>query len=158
MFGHILGHYWATLFHASLNRGNFLHSFLFKKHGFGLHFWAIFCTNSSGRPEENLRMCLQCAMQGCQMLYFETKNPNLGKIWRVLQWKMMVHFNGHLAYFTSIWYIFWPFGIFFPFWYVVPRKIWQPWCDAAARKPRFIFSQTILLSQLLVGPSLPSEM
>jgi hypothetical protein len=24
---------------------------------------------------------------------------------------------GHLVY----------FGIFFPFWYVVPRKIWQPW-------------------------------
>jgi hypothetical protein len=21
--------------------------------------------------------------------------------------------------------IFWLFGIFFPFWYVVPRKIWQ---------------------------------
>jgi hypothetical protein len=20
-----------------------------------------------------------------------------------------------------------PFGIFFPFWYVVPRQIWQPW-------------------------------
>jgi hypothetical protein len=22
----------------------------------------------------------------------------------------------------------WEFGIFFPFWYFVPRKIWQPWC------------------------------
>jgi hypothetical protein len=21
----------------------------------------------------------------------------------------------------------WSFGIFFPFWYVVPRQIWQPW-------------------------------
>jgi hypothetical protein len=21
----------------------------------------------------------------------------------------------------------WIFGLFFPFWYVAPRKIWQPW-------------------------------
>jgi hypothetical protein len=28
--------------------------------------------------------------------------------------------------FTTIWYILWLFGIFFPFWYVVARKIWQP--------------------------------
>jgi hypothetical protein len=34
----------------------------------------------------------------------------------------------------AIWYILWPIGIFCghllkfcPFWYVVPRKIWQPW-------------------------------
>jgi hypothetical protein len=36
--------------------------------------------------------------------------------------------------FTAVWNILWPFrtymygyfGIFFPFWYVAPRKIWQP--------------------------------
>jgi hypothetical protein len=28
--------------------------------------------------------------QGCQMVCFQTKNPNLGKFWRVLQWKMFV--------------------------------------------------------------------
>jgi hypothetical protein len=27
----------------------------------------------------------------------------------------------------AIWYSFWSFGIFPPFWWVVPRKIWQPW-------------------------------
>jgi 4-hydroxybenzoate polyprenyltransferase len=39
----------------------------------------------------------------------------------------------HLGYSIAIWYILWPFGIieafwyiFRPFWYVVPRKIWQP--------------------------------
>jgi hypothetical protein len=39
-----------------------------------------------------------------------------------------------LVYFTTIWYIFWPFCIFCchlvhfpPFWYDLPRKIWQPW-------------------------------
>jgi hypothetical protein len=36
-------------------------------------------------------------------------------------------FYGYFAYFVAIWYILWLFGIFFSFWYVVPRKIWQPW-------------------------------
>jgi hypothetical protein len=35
------------------------------------------------------------------------------------------------VYFTDIWYILWLFGIFSPFWYVVPRKIWQPWSQAS---------------------------
>jgi hypothetical protein len=29
--------------------------------------------------------------RGCQMVCFQTKNPNLGKFWRVLQWKMWVY-------------------------------------------------------------------
>jgi hypothetical protein len=29
--------------------------------------------------------------------------------------------------FMDISYISWIFGIVFPFWYVVARKIWQPW-------------------------------
>jgi hypothetical protein len=29
-------------------------------------------------------------VQGCQMVYFQTKNANLGKFWRALQWKMYV--------------------------------------------------------------------
>jgi hypothetical protein len=43
-------------------------------------------------------------------------------------------FYDHLIYFTVIGNILWPFGIFrgrlvyfSPFWYFVPRKIWQPW-------------------------------
>jgi hypothetical protein len=38
-----------------------------------------------------------------------------------------------IAYFKAIWYILWQFAVFcghlvyfFPFWYVVQRKIWQP--------------------------------
>jgi hypothetical protein len=34
--------------------------------------------------------------QGCQMVYFQTKNPNLGKFLRVLQRKVLV-------YFVAIW-------------------------------------------------------
>jgi hypothetical protein len=43
-------------------------------------------------------------------------------------------YDGHLVYFKSVLYISWTFGIFCghlvyfpPFWYFVPRKIWQPW-------------------------------
>jgi hypothetical protein len=48
-------------------------------------------------------------------------------------------FYGHLVYFTAIWHIFvaiWYilrlFNTFFPFWYVAPRKIWQP-CSPAKK-------------------------
>jgi hypothetical protein len=32
----------------------------------------------------------------------------------VLQWKILVFFSGQFATFLAIWYILWPFGIFFP--------------------------------------------
>jgi hypothetical protein len=44
-------------------------------------------------------------LQGCQMAHFQSKNPNLGKFWRFLQWKI-------LLYFMAIWFILLPFGIF----------------------------------------------
>jgi hypothetical protein len=44
----------------------------------------------------------------CQMVYFQTKNPNLRIFWWVLQCKMLI-------YFIAIWSIFWPFGIFYEF-------------------------------------------
>jgi hypothetical protein len=43
--------------------------------------------------------------QGCQMVCFQNKNPNLGKFWRALEWKM-------LLYFMVIWNILRSFGIF----------------------------------------------
>jgi hypothetical protein len=70
--------------------------------------------------------------QGCQMVCFQTKNPNLGQFWKVMQWKILVYFMDtwsilrsfvifyrHLVELVVIWYIF-------PFWYFVPKKIWQP--------------------------------
>jgi hypothetical protein len=35
---------------------------------------------------------MYCAIQGCQMVCFQTKNPDLGK------------FYGHLEYITAIWW------------------------------------------------------
>jgi hypothetical protein len=60
--------------------------------------------------------------QGCQMVCFQTKNPNLGKFWRALDWKMFYIlwpfgiFYGDLGYFMTIWYILYSFGTFFRFW------------------------------------------
>jgi hypothetical protein len=30
--------------------------------------------------------------QGCQMVHFQTQNPNLGKIWRAMEWKLLLYF------------------------------------------------------------------
>jgi hypothetical protein len=75
------------------------------------------------------------------MVCFQTKNPNLGKLWRVLQWKMMVCiFYGHLVHFTVVCCILWTFGkvrgywYFPPFWYFVLRKIWHPWVAGVDKK------------------------
>jgi hypothetical protein len=64
--------------------------------------------------------------QGCQMVCFQTKNPNFGKFWRALDWKMFLHFVAiwnilcsfgifyeHLVHFDFIWYIFSGFGIMY---------------------------------------------
>jgi hypothetical protein len=61
-------------------------------------------------------------LQGCRMVYFQTKNPSLDKFCRVLQWEMFVrfmadlkaiwYFCGLLVYFMVISYIFPRFGIF----------------------------------------------
>jgi hypothetical protein len=72
--------------------------------------------------------------QGCQMVCFQTKNPNLGKFWNALcRLENVDIFFGHLEYFAGIWEMLWPFGKFCVrlvhfsgFWYLVPRKIWQP--------------------------------
>jgi hypothetical protein len=44
---------------------------------------------------------------GCQMVYFQTKNSNIGTFWKALERKMLVFF--------TILNILWPFGILSPF-------------------------------------------
>jgi hypothetical protein len=34
---------------------------------------------------------LSAANQGCHMVYFQTKNPNLGKFWRALKSNILVY-------------------------------------------------------------------
>jgi hypothetical protein len=63
---------------------------------------------------------------GLPDVYFHTKNPNLGKFWMFLEWKMLVNFMaicnilgpfgimyGRLVYFMTIWNILGPLGIMF---------------------------------------------
>jgi hypothetical protein len=70
--------------------------------------------------------------QGCQMAHFQTKNPNYGKIWRALYWKILSTFYGHLEYNSNFIYFMaiWSFSgnlLSFPqFWYILSIKIWQP--------------------------------
>jgi hypothetical protein len=57
------------------------------------------------------------------MGYFQNKNPDLGKFFRVFQWKMLVYYSiwpfclfcGSLVCFWAIEYILWLFCIFFRF-------------------------------------------
>jgi hypothetical protein len=49
------------------------------------------------------------SVQGCQMVYFQTKNPNLGKFWRALECKSVLYFMyvqleslGYFAFVTDI--------------------------------------------------------
>jgi hypothetical protein len=58
--------------------------------------------------------------RGCQMVYFQAKNPTLGKFLRALDFKL-------LMYFIAVWNICQTFGIFFDhlvhfvfIWYIFP--------------------------------------
>jgi hypothetical protein len=59
--------------------------------------------------------------RGCQMFSFKTKNTNLGRFWRALDWLMSI-------YFMAIWNILQTFGVFYDhlvvhfvfIWYIFP--------------------------------------
>jgi hypothetical protein len=59
-----------------------------------------------------------------------TKNKNFGIFWKALEWNILVfymavrYFYGRVVYFMGhLGNSLLPFGIFFLFWYVVPRKL-----------------------------------
>jgi hypothetical protein len=57
------------------------------------------------------------------MVYLQTKNPNLGKIWSGKGWKILWPFEiyyGHLVHFMAIWYILCPLGNIAANWYILP--------------------------------------
>jgi hypothetical protein len=43
-----------------------------------------------------------CLFQGCQMVYFQNKNPNLGKFFEVLATEDVGAFYDHVVYFTTL--------------------------------------------------------
>jgi hypothetical protein len=65
---------------------------------------------------------------------FSNQKSQFGKILDGLAMEDVGIVYGHLVYFMAIWSILFPFGMFyghfgrfFSCWYVVSRKIWQPW-------------------------------
>jgi hypothetical protein len=91
--------------------------------------------NNPGRPE-----------QGCQMVSFQTKHPNLGIFWRTLEWKLFLYivcsfvkYFDHWVYLMGIWQFCSHLVYFSPLWYFLPRKIWQPWARARQKNPSAIF-------------------
>jgi hypothetical protein len=68
-------------------------------------------------------LSLHVANRVARRFVFQTKNPNLGKFWRALEWKMLV-------YFMTIWNILRPFGITYGrliglvvIWYIFPNLV-----------------------------------
>jgi hypothetical protein len=69
-----------------------------------------------------------------KVVCFQNQKPKFGNILEGLAMEDFGKFYSRLVYFTVISYILRPFGIFcghlgifFSFWYFVPRKIWQLW-------------------------------
>jgi hypothetical protein len=93
-----------------------------------------------------------CTEQCCQMVaHFHTKIPNFCIFWEALECKIMVYFTAFLVLFTAIWYTCVNLVYLFTFWYIAPRKIWQPW-----HRMRFCRFKKIEIANFLLGASLSS--
>jgi hypothetical protein len=60
--------------------------------------------------------------------YFRNQNTNFGIFWKALErkpLKNLCYINGHLVYFIANRCIC-GYLVHFTFWYILPRKIWQP--------------------------------
>jgi hypothetical protein len=61
------------------------------------------------------------------LVSFQTKTPNLGKFWRVLQWNLLAYcmaswsIVSYLVYFMVIWYIFAVLVYFMVIWFIFFR-------------------------------------
>jgi hypothetical protein len=86
---------------------------------------------------------------------FSNQTSKFGKILQGLAMDEVGIFYGPFFYFTVIWYVLLPLVIFCgnlvyisPFWYVAPRKIWQPCCW---RQHRYVYAQgeSFILSESL---------
>jgi hypothetical protein len=99
-------YYRQCLFSSNLSRN--LTGKIDKYVGFFCSLKKLSRINNHSTMGENLPylVTLNLTDQGCQMLWFQTKNPNLGKYWRALKWKRLV-------YYMAIWNILWPFGIYY---------------------------------------------
>jgi hypothetical protein len=59
---------------------------------------------------------------GARKVYFQIKNPNIGKILEGLAMEDVVIFGGHFVYFMTKRYILLPFGMFPPVFSILHRE------------------------------------
>jgi hypothetical protein len=68
--------------------------------------------------------------------------PWNGKCWYtyfIVNWNILRPFGifySHLVHTVVLWYVY-----FLPFWYIVPRKIWQPWVRLGRRLKKSFLSR-----------------
>jgi hypothetical protein len=94
--------------------------------------WNTCCTQAGPLRGRKWNSPISETAQGCQILvHFHTKNINLGI--GILEGLEVILVGIFKEYFTAIRYILCTFDIFLviwyyfsPFWYIVPRQIWQP--------------------------------
>jgi hypothetical protein len=83
-------------------------------------------------------------------IYFRTKIHNFRVLWKAFGFKIFGTFYDHLVYWVYIVAVFYGNLVYFmvlcyfsPFWYIVSRKIWQPWF-----KPRNGATLQLLLTKI----------
>jgi hypothetical protein len=84
-------------------------------------FWAIFVTKFGVFFTKRLVTLTNFRADrstGWPDVFFQNKNPNLGKFWEGLGIENVGIFYDNWQYFTAIWYSLLLFGKFFLFWYV----------------------------------------
>jgi hypothetical protein len=72
---------------------------------------------------------------------------------QVFLWPLGLHYI-HLVFLLPLWCIICSFGTFSPYWYVVPRKIWQPRCVhtyGGKIKAKNIFAKMRLVERVRVN-------
>jgi hypothetical protein len=95
---------------------------------------------------------------------FWNQKSQFGSIAELLARENLGKIMDNLVNFTAIANILWPFGIFSghlvyfsPFWYLVPRKIWQPWYAVGLGRSTSRGCQIILGTTFQNGENRPKE-
>jgi hypothetical protein len=86
----------------------------------------VLCEMENYNISGDISWRIRIRYEGCQMVYFQNKNPNLGKFWRALGRKMLMYFTAtgnilqtfgifyyHWVHFVFLGYIFAGFGIMY---------------------------------------------
>jgi hypothetical protein len=82
--------------------------------------WNLGCRQGDQNWRIFANWVIACLEQGCQMVHFQTKKSQFGKILEGFGMENFGIVYGHLEFITAIWYISWPFGNLVAIWYFSP--------------------------------------